>query len=656
GPDCGVIVVSDHGFHSDALLPDYIPPEAAGPAVEHRHFGIFCMRAPGVKRGERVYGASILDVAPTVLHLFDLPAGADMDGQVLVNAFEDPRTRELIPSWDAVPGEDGRHPPSRHYDGVAAAESLKQLVALGYVAPPGEDARRTVAETVIENRYNLARSYLDEGRPDLADGILRSLLAEDPEDGRFHQHLFYCCMQAGDRKGAERALRAFDQAAAEFGPRAIEELKRRRELRKDEELVGQPGSPDRRELHERRRLLEKAGGYAMSRLLLHVRLALAKATTRARKETARAMLDELARATRNDPSVALFLAEGFGMAGDPERAMRYVRRVLRADPESAPALALEARLHAAAARHEQAVRCAVDSLALVYFQPLLHCLLGRSLARLREWERAENAFRVALAQAPGLPQAHEGLGRLLRRDRARLGEAALHLVRGEAGRKQRQRARPEVETEPEGSPGLPGIGGGEVFPPADRSRVIVIVSGLPRSGTSMMMQMLVAGGIAAYSDGRRSADSDNPRGYLEHENATQLHRDKTWLPDARGKAVKIVAHLLPYLAEGEEYRVVFMHRALEEVVASQSAMLARLGRQGAGLAEREMGRVFAGQLVRVQEWLKHAPNVRVMAMQYAQVLDDPMAAAERLAAFLGEPFDREKAAASVAPELRRQRR
>jgi predicted AlkP superfamily phosphohydrolase/phosphomutase/tetratricopeptide (TPR) repeat protein len=656
GPDCAVIVASDHGFHSDALLPDYIPAEAAGPAVEHRHFGIFCMRAPGVKRGERIYGASILDVAPTVLHLFGLPVGADMDGQVLVNAFEQPQLLETVPSWDAVPGDDGQHPPSRRYDGAAAAESLKQLVDLGYVAPPGDDARRTVAECVIENRYNLARSYMDEGRPDLAIGILRSLIEEDPEDGRFYQHLFYCYMQAGDRKGAERALETFDRACAESAPRAAEELNRRRESRKDEDLAGEPGAPNRRELYERRKLLEKAGGYSVSRLLLHVRLALAKATTPARKETARAMLEELATATRNDLSIALFLAEGFGVVGDPERALRYTRRVLRADPENAPALALEARLHQAAARHHQAVKCAVDSLALVYFQPLLHCLLGHSLARLHEWERAEDAFRVALAQAPGLPQAHEGLGRLLRRDRARLGEAALHLAHGESGRTQRKRARMKAGPEPETAPGLPGIEGGELSPPADRSRVIVVVSGLPRTGTSMMMQMLVAGGIAAYTDDHRRPDADNPRGYMEHEKATQLHRDQSWLPEARGRAVKVVAHLLPYLSDGEEYRVIFMHRALDEVVASQSAMLARLGRQGGGLSEREMARVFAGQLVRVQEWLKRAPNVQVLAMQYAQVLDDPAAAAGKLAAFLGEPFDQAKAAASVAPELRRQGR
>jgi hypothetical protein len=111
-----------------------------------------------VKRGAPIHGASILDVAPTVLHLFGLPRGADMDGQVLINAFVDNRVPEAVPSWDATPGSDGCHPPSRQYDGVSAAESMKQLVALGYVAPPGEDRSRAVAETVIENKYNLARS------------------------------------------------------------------------------------------------------------------------------------------------------------------------------------------------------------------------------------------------------------------------------------------------------------------------------------------------------------------------------------------------------------------------------------------------------------------------------------------------------------------
>ena len=105
-----------------------------------------------------------------------------------------------------MPGEDGRHDPSLAFDGVAAAESLKQLIDLGYIAAPAGDARRTVEECLIENRYNLARSYLNEGRPDLAGLLFRELVAAEPEDGRFHRHLVRALFEQGDRAEALQAL------------------------------------------------------------------------------------------------------------------------------------------------------------------------------------------------------------------------------------------------------------------------------------------------------------------------------------------------------------------------------------------------------------------------------------------------------------------
>ena len=162
GPDCAVMLNSDHGFHSDRLLPDYIPAEAAGPAVEHRPFRhLLPARAPGVQAGGHVYGASVLDIAPTALHVLGLPAGMDMDGKVLLNAFADGRPVQTIASWDAVEGEDGRHPAGEQYDGAAAAEVAPQLVDLGYVAPPGKDARDAVEDCLAEQRYNLARAHAD---------------------------------------------------------------------------------------------------------------------------------------------------------------------------------------------------------------------------------------------------------------------------------------------------------------------------------------------------------------------------------------------------------------------------------------------------------------------------------------------------------------
>jgi tetratricopeptide (TPR) repeat protein len=329
---------------------------------------------------------------------------------------------------------------------------------------------------------------------------------------------------------------------------------------------------------------------------------------------------------------------------------------------------MEAKLHQMSGRHEKAVERAIDSLALVYLQPWLHCLLGTSLREIGEYARAEQSFRVALAQMPGLALAHYQLGRLLRREPARLGEASLHLATAKVLRDRRKAKRPAATEAAEASPeaaspeatgapagAMPGFDSAVSPPPADRSRVVTVVSGLPRSGTSMMMQMLTAGGIQAFSDGRRPADDDNPRGYFEHEKATQLHRDAKWVAEARGQVVKIVAHLLPYLPAGEEYRIVFMHRPLEEVTASQGAMLHRLGRKGGNLERAQLARVYAGQLVRVQEWLKQTAGVHVLSVQYAQVLEDPAGAAERLAGFLGDPFDSISGAAAVAPELRRQR-
>ena len=662
GPDCAVMLISDHGFHSDRLLPDYIPAEAAGPAVEHRSFGIFCLRAPGVRAGGHVYGASVLDATPTALHVLGLPAGLDMDGKVLLNAFEDGRAVQRIESWDAVEGEDGRHSADEQYDSAAAAESLKQLVDLGYVAPlgPGDgpDGRNAVEDCLTEQRYNLARAHADAGRPDLAAPLLRELISNDPEQGRFYFILAACLMQLQDRAGCRQLLDGFGKACAEFAPRAAEELKRRREQKPDREAGARQEPGGRREMFERRQLAEKAGGFAVERLFLRCRMALSQPRSSQQKEHARALLDELAKARRPSPGLRMFLAQGFAALKEFDRAMELLERLRRADPDNWEALGLAARIHFQARRYEQAVDHAVESLSLIYFQPALHQLLGLALERLGEKEKAEQAYGAALAQAPEFPAALEALGRLISRDRARIGEGSLYIARAaEFRRRAKQRRPPEPVSPPADSArpiGLPAFDRSDVAPPGDRAQVVTVVAGLPRTGTSMAMQMLAAAGLPAYADEHRPPDEDNPRGYFEHEQATKLHRDASWVPHARGKAVKIVAHLLPFLPEGEQYRLIFMHRDMREVVASQKAMLERLGRKGGGLAEARLMRAYTQQLVRVQTWLRRRAEIPVLAVSYAEALADPAATAARLARFLGDPFDAQAAAAAIEPSLRRQ--
>jgi hypothetical protein len=162
---------------------------------------------------------------------------------------------------------------------------------------------------------------------------------------------------------------------------------------------------------------------------------------------------------------------------------------------------------------------------------------------------------------------------------------------------------------------------------------IIVVSGLPRSGTSLMMQMLHSGGVEVVTDDIRSADEDNPRGYYELEKVKSIRADASWLPGVRGRALKMVSQLLYDLPPSEEYRVIFMERDLEEVLVSQEKMLQRLGRSAAPRAE--MKRSYELHLQRLHEWLSHQPNIEVLRVSYNDLIEQPERQTNRVGAFLG---------------------
>lgn len=186
---------------------------------------------------------------------------------------------------------------------------------------------------------------------------------------------------------------------------------------------------------------------------------------------------------------------------------------------------------------------------------------------------------------------------------------------------------------------------------------IVIVSGLPRSGTSLVMQMLAAGGLALLADDARPPDPDNPRGYLEYASVRRLRSDATWLAAARGRALKVVAPLVQDLPPGERYRVLLVRREIAEVMASQRAMLARRGAPASPLAEeRSLAARFAAAVAATERWLEAQPHVAWCALAHAELLGDPAAASRRIAAFLPSArLDAEAMAAVVDPALHRQR-
>lgn len=185
---------------------------------------------------------------------------------------------------------------------------------------------------------------------------------------------------------------------------------------------------------------------------------------------------------------------------------------------------------------------------------------------------------------------------------------------------------------------------------------LTIVSGLPRSGTSMMMRMLEAGGIPPIIDGVREADIDNPRGYYEFEQAKKVKEDVSWLEGSDGKSVKMVYQLLYDLPDDREYRVVFMRRKIEEVLASQRKMLERLGKSDDGIPDDLMARMFRGQLEKFFAWSAGQPHLKVLEVQYDEVVADPKAQAQAIAGFLGGGMDVDAMEAVVEPGLYRNRK
>ncbi|GMU81363.1 MAG: sulfotransferase family protein [Phycisphaerales bacterium] len=185
---------------------------------------------------------------------------------------------------------------------------------------------------------------------------------------------------------------------------------------------------------------------------------------------------------------------------------------------------------------------------------------------------------------------------------------------------------------------------------------VTIVSGLPRSGTSMMMRMISEGGIPPLIDNIRKADEDNPEGYYEFEPVKQTKKDASWLQQAPGKVVKMVYRLLYDLPAGYKYRVIFMRRRLEEVIKSQEVMLERKGKTGGDMSDEKLIGLFRDEINRCLTWMRGNSAFAFVEVDYNEMIASPDPLVVRLNEFLGGSMDTAKMRAVVNPTLYRQRK
>ncbi len=659
GDDATVILLSDHGFHPDHLRPASIPDIPAGPAIEHSDFGILAIGGPDIRKNEALHGPSVLDIAPTVLELFGLPVGDDMDGRVLSQAFVKTPPAASIPSWENVPGADGRHPPHLRLDPVAAHEALEQMIALGYIERPDENREVAVARTIRELRYNLAEAYQDGDRHIEAHEILGQLYAADPDEQRFAVRLFVSSQALGfddemrrivdDLDGRRRAL--FEEATTQ-----IETLRKLACERAQESGEPEPErsltASERRELARWRNLTRfqpPVVDYLQAQVL----------TAEKRYPQALAALERVTEAHLVRPGLFLQTADLYLRLGRSSDARQVYEKALAIDPDNAHAHIGVCRMALRRKEFGVAAHAALDAIERVYHYPLAHFLLGRALVGMQEYARAADAFRAAIACNPNFPEAHLRLAAVLDEHLGDVASAREH--RRLARRMRNRRAAPPLLPSEDSAVDVstpqdaPIANEKAEMPPLAES--LVVVTGLPRSGTSMLMQMLAAGGMDVLSDGLRAADEDNPRGYLETERVKTLPRDSRWLFEGRGSAIKIVAPLLAALPPDLPCRVILGERDLDEVLDSQQRMMQHRNQPLAATPERRgmLKDEYARTLGRVKAVLARRPRTGLLVIEHRRAISDPAGTAARLNEFLGGGLDVAKMAAAIDPMLHRSR-
>jgi predicted AlkP superfamily phosphohydrolase/phosphomutase/tetratricopeptide (TPR) repeat protein len=643
GDDARVILLSDHGFHPDHLRPLAIPLFHAGPVTEHRNNGVLIVSGPGIRkdeirRGEEILGTDLLDITPTVLSMFGLPSGLDMEGKPLAAIFETPPVIEPIPTWEKVEGHDGCHPPHMQLDPMAATESLEQLVALGYVEEPDADNATAIKRTIVDLRTNLAEAYQDAGRHPEAAAILRELRADDPDDQRVALRLFIS-------SEAMRNVAEMKSIAADWSGRR--RILYEENLRRLEE-PGVAQSEDFKQLKRVCRYDPALTPYFETRI----------AFLEKRWQDALANLRCIPAEDLIRPGFYTDRATLLGRLGRWEEAESVLREAFSLEMT-------DARLHFAHARvalhkrdYEKAVQSAQDGLALLTRDPRGHYLLGIALTCLKRCADAVAAFSQALEINPHFPAAHLWLARIKRRYLNDFPSARVHADFYRQLRNNLHKSEIIAQTQSSGPPPRPVAFAASARDLPPLSDEAVIVSGLPRSGTSMLMQMLVAGGLTPLTDGLRQPDEDNPRGYFEFEPVKQMTQDTSWIDQARGKVLKIVAPMIPNLPENLPCRVILIERNLNEILASQRQMIVRRGRD-AGLnpaRENRLKQEYLRLIIWTKGYLAGRPGTRLMCVDRDAVLRDPQGAAEAINRFLGGALDTGRIAAEVKPELNRQRR
>ncbi len=542
------IIVSDHGFQSGNSRMIEYPKFAASPAMDHRQYGMLCISGPGIKKDERVYGATLLDVTPTILSILGLPLGSDMDGKSLMNIFENPPETTMIESWDKVEGNFGTHPEHLQTDAFASAEAMQQLIELGYIEDFGDDANKANESCIDETNLNLALVYSAQGKYQLSMPILEDLAKKSKDNFRIYLALIDCYLNQKMTKEAGMAINELRKFDLSFLPQIdfYEGM-----------MHGQNNDPQR-------------------------------------------ALDAFKRVEKNSesfPGLSLEMGRVYNKIEKYYDALHCFDKVLNLDESNSYAHLGRGIALLRMDRLDEAADALLTSIGLIFNFAPAHFHLGEVLYKMERFEESSQAFEMVLQFAPKNRKACQWLEKLYTEK----------IINPEKAQYYHQMALEREKGE------------------------IIVVSGLPRSGTSLMMQILEAAEIPVFTDQVRLPNESNPKGYFEHEAIKKLAKDNAIVHQAEGHAVKIIAQLLTFVPEDHTYKVIFMERDINEVLKSQMKMLGK----NPDVFPVSLANVFKNDVEKVKVWAAKEPYIDILYVNYANLVENPAEEISRVCEFLG---------------------
>lgn len=630
GPETTLILVSDHGFYSDERRPR---PETllTHPEAWHREQGVLILNGPGIKQGETIAGARLLDITPTILNIFELPVGGDMVGRVLAEAHAEFPAIDAVASHESAVGQWRKDvPPVAALTDEESVLLLKQMEELGYIRPLSKDAQEARAQVWESNQWNLARDCIDAGLNREAMRLLDGLVQARPANSEYRLRLAFQLWRCGLTEESEKLTRRLMDFAT------------------DQPMLD----------YLRGHLAVQRKDYTAA--LTHFRKA-AKAPV------------PLAR-------LNLYLGQVLIALGRGAEAEELLFKELALDPDSAAVHEALARIYLTQRRWEEAAGRAHRATELNHASPTAHFYMGLALERLNYREYAINAFEAAVTYAPQHSGAHRALARLYAKSAAGGTKTEYHrhcIAQRANSHGDRDQAIAGLKADraawlERGPEAGFGLAGSETKPPASPSETpgrplaagrpakpveVVVVSGQPRSGTSLMMQMLQAGGLEIVTDARREADADNPRGYWEWEAIKSLPGDPSLIDQCDGRGVKIVASLLIYLPPRARYKVIYMQRPSQEIARSQNAMIRRRNPEARIVDEERMAGILEKSSQAALDHLQDRSHIDLLIVPYPDLVADPARWVREIQRFLGRerlPKGSECARA-IDPGLYRQR-